>query len=89
MVSIDPTAAAVLLAKRIVQHAEQRGAARDRDQAESIRTSVGTKLCPAVSPIVHATQTPTQKQCECCPIDNMSFGMTFESQLLAVGAAVS
>ena len=41
MNSVDPAAAAVLLAKRIVQQAQQRGAARDRTEADSVRTSVG------------------------------------------------
>ena len=42
---VDPTAAAVLLAKQIVQQAQQRGAAQDKAQAESMRTAVGAQLC--------------------------------------------
>jgi len=52
--SIEPTAAAVLLAKRIVQQAQQRGAARDRTEADSVRTSVGAarpKYYPFAAPL--------------------------------------
>ena len=44
MAGVDPTAAAVLLAKRIVEEAQQRGVAHDRDHAESMRTSVGAQV---------------------------------------------
>ena len=35
---------AVLMAKRILQQAQQRGAARDRNQADSMRFSIGEIL---------------------------------------------